>query len=246
MGPASNGMESQEQEIMLSVRGLSVTINRSMVIDAVSFEVKRGDVLAIIGPNGAGKTTLFRALLGIIPHKGEIVWKKGIQIGYVPQRMEIEIDVPLTVLEFLRLRGATDFSIQKAKDAIKSVLLPESILDAGLGEVSVGQRQRILVAWSLLGKPDVLLFDEPTADIDVRGQESIYQLLHHLQDVYHLTVIMISHDLNIVYKYAELVLCLNRQKICFGPPQEVLSPEQMQKLYGGDHGFYHHIDEHKH
>lgn len=231
---------------MLSVKGLTVLANKARVLDDVSFEVDRGDVLAVIGPNGAGKTTLFRALLGMQDFKGEVAWKKGARIGYVPQRMEIESDIPLTVLEFLRLRGSDNFSRGKAGDALKSVLLPEKMLDSGLGEISSGQRQRVLIAWALLGKPEVLLFDEPTASIDIRGEESIYQLLHHLQDKYNLTIILISHDLNILYKYAEKVLCLNKQKICFGAPQEVLNPEQMQKLYGGEHAFYHHLEDHQH
>ena len=234
------------KETILSVKNLIVSFEEEKVINDLSFEVNEGDVLAVIGPNGAGKTTLYKALLGMIPYKGEIAWRDGIRIGYVPQRMEIETDIPLTVREFLRLRGSSNFSEEKAREAVKSVLLPEEILNSGLGEISVGQRQRILVAWALLGKPQVLLFDQPTADIDIRGQESIYQLLHHLQDKFHLTVILISHDLNVVYKYAEQVLCLNRQKICFGPPQEVLSPVQMQKLYGGEHAFYHHLEEHQH
>lgn len=239
-------MNNPNKETMLSVRDLTVLANKSPILDDVGFEVLKGDVLAVIGPNGAGKTTLFRALLGMQDFKGEVSWKKNIRIGYVPQRMEIETDIPLTVIEFLRLRGSANFSRGKAKEALSAVLLPEKILDAGFGEISVGQRQRVLIAWALLGKPEVLLFDEPTADIDIRGQESIYQLLHHLQDKYDLTIILISHDLNIVYKYAEKVLCLNRQKICFGAPQEVLNPEQMQKLYGGEHAFYHHMDEHQH
>src|SRR3989344_4462342 len=233
-------------EPILKVKDLSVKFGEEKILDGLNFEINKGEVLAVIGPNGAGKTTLFKALLGMRPYDGEINWRKDLRIGYVPQRMEIETDIPLTVLEFLRLRGSENFSKEKAKEAVKSVLLKEEILDSGLGEVSVGQRQRILIAWALLGKPQVLLFDEPTADIDISGQESIYQLLHHLQDKYNLTIILISHDLNIVYKYAEKVLCLNRRKICFGAPQEVLNPEQMQKLYGGEHAFYHHLDEHQH
>ena len=82
--------------------------------------------------------------------------------------------------------------------------------------------------------------------IDISGQESIYQLVHHLQDKYNLTIILISHDLNVVYKYAGKVLCLNKSKICFGPPRKVLDTEQMQKLYGGEHAFYDHLGGHKH
>ena len=233
------------KSLVLKVENLEVSFGKEKVLDDVSFEVNEGDALAVIGPNGAGKTTLFKALLGMIPYRGLIQWQEGVRIGYVPQRMEIETDVPLTVREFLRLRGSANFSEEKAREAAQSVLLLEEILNSGLGEISVGQRQRILISWALLGKPQVLLFDEPTADIDIRGQESIYQLLHHLQDKYQLTIILISHDLNVVYKYAEQVLCLNRQLVCFGLPAEVLSPEQMQKLYGGEHAFYHHLGKHQ-
>ena len=244
--PRGCTMGVNESEPLLRVQNLTVSFGNEKVIDDLNFSVSEGDVLAVIGPNGAGKTTLFKALLGIIPYQGSIGWRKGIKIGYVPQRMEIETDIPLTVREFLRLRGTGNFSEEKAKAAVGSVLLPENILNSGLGEISAGQRQRVLIAWALLGKPEILLFDEPTASIDISGQESIYQLLHHLEDKYNLTIILISHDLNVVYKYAEKVLCLNRSKICFGPPREVLDLEQMQKLYGGDHAFYHHLETHGH
>lgn len=237
---------SISKEPILKVKDLAVKFNEEKILDGLNFEINEGEVLAVIGPNGAGKTTLFRALLGMQPFEGEIKWRKDLRIGYVPQRMEIETDIPLTVREFLRLRGTGNFSEEKAKAAVGSVLLPENILNSGLGEISAGQRQRVLIAWALLGKPEILLFDEPTASIDISGQESIYQLLHHLEDKYNLTIILISHDLNVVYKYAEKVLCLNRSKICFGPPREVLDLEQMQKLYGGDHAFYHHLETHGH
>ena len=237
---------SDSQKLILKVQNLSAQFDEEKVLDDLSFEIGQGEAVAVIGPNGAGKTTLFKALLGMIPYRGSIEWRKGIRIGYVPQRMEIETDIPLTVREFLRLRGSGNFSEEKARAAVSSVLLPESILNFGLGEISAGQRQRVLIAWALLGKPEILLFDEPTASIDISGQESIYQLVHHLQDKYNLTIILISHDLNVVYKYAGKVLCLNKSKICFGPPRKVLDTEQMQKLYGGEHAFYDHLGGHKH
>lgn len=231
---------------ILKVSNLNVAIGRERIIEDLDFEVRRGMTLAVIGPNGAGKTTLFKALLGLLSFDGKIEWAPDIRLGYVPQRMEIETDIPLTVAEFLSLRGNRGFSGEQIKEAVSSVGLSEKLMGAGLGEISVGQRQRILIAWALLGRPEVLLFDEPTADIDISGQQSIYQLLHHLQDQYNFTTILISHDLNIVYKYAEEVLCLNRRKICLGAPAEVLSPAQMQKLYGGHHTFYHHLESHGH
>lgn len=225
-------------DLILSVKNLFVKINGDKILEDINFEVNKGDVLAIIGPNGAGKTILLKSLLELIPYQGEIKWREKIKIGYVPQRMDIENDIPLTVEEFLRLRKEK-IGKEKIKEVLKFVQLNENILESGFGEISIGQRQRILVAWAVLGNPDVLLFDEPTADIDIAGQESIYKMIHNLQNK-GMTVILVSHDLSIVYRYAEKVLCLNRKNICFGEPKEMLNPEHLQKLYGGEHALYHH------
>lgn len=227
---------------VLTVKNLNVEFGGTKVIEDLSFDVEKGEVLAIIGPNGAGKTVLIKSLIGLIPHRGEITWVPGIKTGYVPQRMDIETDVPLTVREFFRLRGpeATD---KRIAEKLEFVQLDLEILRKGFGEISVGQRQRVLVAWAVLGDPDVLIFDEPTADIDIAGQESVYKMLYHLQKNIGLTVIIVSHDLNVVYRHAQTVLCLNRKNLCFGAPKEVLSSEQLLALYGGEGAFFHHRHE---
>ncbi|HAO92479.1 MAG: hypothetical protein A2X93_00600 [Deltaproteobacteria bacterium GWC2_56_8] len=227
---------------VLTVKNLNVEFGGTRVIEDLNLEVEQGEVLAIIGPNGAGKTVLIKSLIGIIPHRGEITWAPGVKTGYVPQRMDIETDIPLTVREFFRLRGrqATD---AKIAETLEFVQLAPDILKKGFGEISVGQRQRVLVAWAVLGAPDVLIFDEPTADIDIAGQESIYKMLYNLQKNTGLTVILVSHDLNVVFKHAQTVLCLNRKNLCFGAPREVLSSEQILALYGGEGAFFHHRHE---
>ena len=224
---------------ILSVKNLNIEINGIKILEDINFEINEGDVLAIIGPNGAGKTMLLRALLGLDDYKGEIKWAPEIKIGYVPQRMDIETDIPLTVREFFYLRDAEINEI-KIKEALTFVHFDEKILNSGFGEISVGQRQRVLVAWAIITKPDVLLFDEPTADVDIVGQKSIYAMLHKLQHDLNLTVILVSHDLNVVYKYADKVICLNRKKICEGVPNEILNTERLLEIYGGEKAFYHH------
>ena len=224
---------------ILEVKNLNVSYGGVKVLDDINFNLERGETLAIVGPNGAGKTILLKSLLAQIKYEGQIKWAKGLEISYVPQRMDIETDIPIKVMEFFELRGK-NIGRDKVLQALKTVELDESILNKGLGEISVGQRQRILVAWAVLGNPDVLLFDEPTADIDIAGQESIYKLIHYLHHQLGLTIILVSHDLNVVYKYAHKVICLNRQRLCFGVPKEVLSTEQLLKLYGGDKAFYQH------
>ncbi len=227
---------------VLKVEHLRVGSDLSPILDDISFTVNKGDVLAIIGPNGAGKTTLFKALLGVIPHKGTITWGSDVKIGYVPQRLEIETDVPLTVEEFFYLHGP-NITKEKIHQVLEYVQLAPSILKVGFGELSMGQRQRLSVGWAILGEPTVLLFDEPTADVDILGQESIYRMISHLQKNLGLTVLIISHDLNVVYQHATTVLCLNHQKLCFGIPSEVLKTENLPELYGGDRSFYHHNHE---
>ena len=224
---------------ILKVDALTVGKPSSPIIDNLSFSVAKGETLAIIGPNGAGKTTLFKALLGLAPYSGTVTWAPNTKIGYVPQRMEIETDVPLTVEEFFRLRGKVA-TPEKIREILEYVQLDAPILKAGFGEISVGQRQRILVGWSILENPNVLLFDEPTADVDIFGQESIYKMISHLHETLDLTVLLISHDLSIVYQYATNVMCLNHQKLCYGVPGEMLQAEHLQSLYGGERGFYSH------
>lgn len=230
------------EEPILKVSNLSVTFDGHQVLSDLDFEVKNGEVLAIVGPNGAGKSVLFRTLLGLIKHSGQIKWAGGTRIGYVPQKLFVEPEMPLSVREFLSFN---DPSKAKIHAALNSVGLKEPrLLEQKLGLLSGGQLQRVLIAWAIVNDPNVLLFDEPTAGIDIGGEETVYNLLHHLQDQKDLTVLLISHDLNIVYKYADTVLCLNKSKICFGEPSIVLDPASLTALYGGEAKFYQHAEHH--
>ena len=227
---------------ILEVKNLSVVQNRRPVLEEISFSTEKGEILAVIGPNGAGKTTLFRAILGAQKFRGEIIKAKGTRIGYVPQKLDLERDLPVTVREFLTLRPHEGEDKNHSPERVLQMVgLQEILLKRKIGELSSGELQRIMVAWSVIGHPDLLLFDEPTASIDIAGQGTVYDLLHRLQDEQGLAVILISHDLSVVYKYADKVLCINRSQVCFGHPSEVLSPDELGKLYGGGKKFYHHI-----
>lgn len=231
-------------EKILEVKDLAVSFDGFNVFHDLSFEINKGEVVAIVGPNGAGKTVLFRALLGLIKHHGLVYWVKHTKIGYVPQKLFVDNQFPVSVLDFFKFKT-------KSKEAITEALhsvglngnfkdLKNNILNKKMGELSGGQLQRVLIAWSILNKPDILLFDEPTSGIDVGGEETIYNLLHKLQTHSHLAIILISHDLNIVYKYADKVLCLNKEMVCYGPPHEVLNTANLSQLYGGETKLYKH------
>ena len=233
-----------EEENILEVKNLSVILEKEHILTDVSFGVKRGEALAIIGPNGAGKTVLFRALLGLLPYQGEIAWKKSVRIGYVPQKFYIDRAIPFTVREFFLLKSSGFWFPQKGFSAhliheLSLVGLGEEALSRQVSELSGGQLQRILISWAMVNHPDVLLFDEPTAGIDVGAEETIYTILHKLQKERGTTVLLISHDLNVVYRYADNVLCVNKELICHGKPQDILNPAELSRIYG-EGGFYHH------
>lgn len=223
---------------VLEVKNLSITLDNEEILKHISFSVARGEVLGVIGPNGAGKTVLFRTLLGLLPHEGEIQWG-DVRIGYVPQKLFIDRTIPITVREFFLLQSPQFWRPRKSflehlTHELSLVGLDTTILKKPLGELSGGQLQRLMIAWAMLPHPDVLLFDEPTSGIDVGSEESIYQVMSRLQRERETTILLISHDLNIVYQYAETVLCLNKTMVCYGPPKEVLKPAELERLYGAE------------
>jgi zinc transport system ATP-binding protein len=226
-----------DKDIILKATNLNVVLDHQTIIENLSFEVKRGEVLTILGPNGAGKSVLLKTLLGLLPYQGQIEWAKGIKLGYVPQRLPFIKDIPLRIKDFFDLKRSSE---KETKEILDSVGFREDFLWRKIGDLSSGQFQRILIAWGLVGNPQVLLFDEPTAGIDMSGEETIYNFLAKLQKDTDLTVLLVTHDLSVVYKFSTEVICLNRHPICYGSPREVLTPDSLQKLYGGEVKYYQH------
>ncbi len=229
---------------VLTVTNLSVVLDHAAILSGISFELKQGEALAVIGPNGAGKTILFRALLGLVPYTGTVNWRAGAKISYVPQRFATDRSIPITVEEFFLLQGKSFWRprkefIRHLDHELTLVGLDRSVLRRNPGELSGGETQRLLVAWAMLQHPDVLLLDEPTAGMDTCFGETIYALLHRIQMEHGTTLLIISHDLNVVYRYAQRVLCLNRSIVCQGPPVEALNAPSLAALYG-DSGYYRH------
>jgi len=170
-----------------------------------------------------------------------VQWKKEVRIGYVPQRFEFDKYVPINGEELLELKNNNLFLSKKRNysELCSLVHLNPKKLKTPIGLLSAGERQRILILWAIQDNPEVLLFDEPTSGVDVGAEESIYELLHELVHKKNITLLMISHDLNIVYRYADNVICINKELICHGEPQKVLSVESLQQLYGERELFYH-------
>jgi zinc transport system ATP-binding protein len=218
---------------ILKVEGLTVQFGGVPVFRNLSFRVPRGSALAIVGPNGSGKTVLFRALLGAIPSDGGVRWAADARIGYVPQHLDLARDVPITGIDFLHARASlAAMSWDAITDALALVGLPADTAALPIGAVSGGQFQRLLMAFALIGNPTVLLLDEPTAGVDEPGQERLNELVHRLQRERDLTVLLISHDLSVVYRHATMVLCMSRDHVHVGTPRDVLTTDLLHEIYG--------------
>jgi zinc transport system ATP-binding protein len=230
-------------ENALEIEHLSVAFEDSRILNDLSFSVPSGTTLAIIGPNGAGKSVLLRALIGAIPSRGTMRWAPGTRLGYVPQKLDLERGLPLTGFDLLHakaeIRGSPPADVD---DALKLVELRPEVAGQTIGALSGGEFQRLLLAFALMGQPTALLFDEPTASLDEPGVRAVYALLRRLQLERGLTVLLISHELSVVFEQADNVLCLAHTVTFFGPPTEVLTPEHLQQVYGGRVRFHRHAD----
>ena len=226
------------ENAVLTVSNLQIAYEGEQIISDLSFTVKKKDILIFLGPNGAGKTTLLRALQNLQPYQGSVSWNAE-KISYLPpqeflQRQNLP---PLNIEEFYAFKTSDSNTI---KSMIAEVGLDESLLTHQFSELSTGQFQRMLIGWALLDNPDVLILDEPTSGIDIGGEETIYSLLHKFWQNQNLAILLVTHDLNIVWEYATQVICLNKQQMCMGKPDDVLTPEQLKTLYGTGIKFYKH------
>ncbi len=228
--------------MLLEVKNLNVGLEKEKILENLSFQVEQREILTVLGANGAGKSVLLRTLLGFLPYEGSITWHQKQKIGYLPQGLnQLRVkNLPLTVRDFFDLKNPLP-KTEEVEKFLKLVGLEDSILSKKAGSLSGGQFQRMLVAWVLVSRPDVIFFDEPTTGIDIGGGETIYSLLHTIWEKEKLTIFLVTHDLSIVYKHSTNVLCLNRKgHYCFGAPKEILSPKMLEQIFGTEIKLYEH------
>ena len=206
---------------LINIKNLFFKYQKTEVLENVNLTIKDDDFLAIIGPNGGGKSTLLKLILGLLPLQSGTIEKniENNQVGYVPQNTNLNIDFPITALEVVlmghisskkRLFGYSKDEISCAIESLNQVGMKD-YANKKIGDLSGGQRQRVFIARALCSNPKIMLLDEPTASIDVKGQQEIYELLRELNKS--ICIVVVSHDLSILLNYAKNVAHINRSLV---------------------------------
>ncbi len=223
---------------IIDINNLNFSYNREPVLEKISLEVKKGDFIGLIGPNGSGKSTLLKIILGLLkPNSGEVTlfgtpiakFKAWIKIGYLAQKAGFNPSgFPITVEEVLNMTGSKKEEIDRVLKLTDISLERKKLLS----ELSGGQQQRVFIARALLNKPELLILDEPTVGIDSHSQINFYNLLRTLNQENNLTIILVSHEIDVLSKEVDKVACINKNLIYHGHPQKLLEENLIEKLYG--------------
>lgn len=243
---------------VFEVKNLHYEIANQVIINSVSFTIKRGEYTAIIGPNGGGKSTLMSLLLGLKkPTSGNIsifgvdlkYFNSWNQVGFVPQRVaQIDTSFPATVLEVVKMgrvaaRGFFQRETKKDLDLVNDAMQKMDVTDIAdklIGDLSGGQRQRVMIARALASQPQVLILDEPNTGVDVASQQKFYKLLKELNDKEKLTILFVTHDIGVIADDITQILCINQGLLSCSSAHDVLSCDSMSQLYGIDAHIMHH------
>ncbi|MGB3533501.1 MAG: metal ABC transporter ATP-binding protein [Microcoleaceae cyanobacterium] len=240
---------------ILEVKNLNVVRGNYVAVDRVCFQIFPGSNTAIIGPNGAGKSTLIQAILGLIPVKSGEVYFLGRNIhqlgnrckalGYIPQKLHFERNFPITVRELVSLGLPKSFLFKRRKRtiAVQSALAKtslEHLAKQPIGTLSGGELKRALLAYCLVIPRQLLILDEAMAEVDAKGEAEFSELLKNLQQDQGFAILQISHDLDMVSRHCDRVLCLNRHICCQGEPSKTLSSKNLEAVYGSSFSRYFH------
>ena len=243
-------MSVATKPVIVDMKHVSFRYGDVPVLDDVSFTITEGEYLGVIGPNGGGKTTLVKILLGLLkPTSGTVTvfgkdiaeFRDGFQIGYVPQRLaHADTQFPAIVREIVASGRTARVGLgrrfkQGDRDAIEKALRVAEVVhieDRRMGRLSGGERQKVLIARALAGDPNVLILDEPTVGVDIASQEKFYAFLADLNQKHGITIVFVTHDIDVIAREARSVLCLNHGLICHGSPKDFIKEEYMERLYG--------------
>lgn len=230
----------------IKINHYNVNFGNDIILNDVNLHIHCGSLTVLIGPNGAGKSTLLKAILGEIKHTGDISFRnlkddkeEKMTIGYVPQSINIEHDIPITVYD-LFASYISNFPVwfkkskklyQKIYEQLK-IFSIEDCIDKQVGKLSGGQLQRVLLSIAITPMPNLLILDEPVSGIDNNGVRDFYKIVNEIKKEYDLAILLVSHDLNLVKKYADKVVLLDREIICEGTPDDVYKNQNFVEIFG--------------
>ena len=237
---------------LLRLDGIGVRLGGRQVLSDVSFTIRKGEFTGLIGPNGAGKTTLLRVILGLQePSSGQVLIdgeprqkSNKSSIGYVPQKLVIDPDMPLRARDVVALgldghRLGFGFPSRRRRDLIEKTLCDvgaEKYADARVGELSGGEQQRVLIAHALISRPKLLLLDEPLANLDLKSEQEIVAVLGKLAREHEISVLLSAHDMNPLLSVMDRIVYVANGRVATGSTDEVVTSEGLSRLYG------HHVD----
>ncbi len=233
-------------EKVIEVKKVNFEYNKTKVLEDINLEIFKGEFLGLIGPNGSGKTTLLKIILGLIsPISGEInLFEKPInkfrdwqKIGYVPQKAtQFDKNFPITVEEIVSLGCGHSIDYEKMNASLKIVDLLK-FKKTRISDLSGGQQQRVFIAKALCSSPELLVLDEPTVGVDTQAQEKFYEILSELNKEHGITIVLVSHDIDVVVNEVSKLVCINKKLIYHGTPKEFIKDDYIEKLYGKNRKF---------
>ena len=239
--------ELHDREVLLSLTNVSVSRSKQQILQNVNLEIKNGEFYGLIGPNGAGKTTLLKLILGFISQdEGQIEIgtsteaRHRLTIGYVPQKIEFDRDIPLRARDLVALGmdghkfGISLFDKKKralVNDILQAVSAYE-FADARIGELSGGQQQKIMIAHALVSNPKILLLDEPLANLDLKSQHEVIELVNKLRTEQDISILFSAHDMNPLMDVMDKIIYIANGRIAVGKVDEIVTGKNLTLLYG--------------
>ena len=233
--------------MLISARDVTVLKDHKKILDSVSLQINQGEIVTLIGPNGSGKTSLIKSLTGLIKvTSGVVSRKQSLKIAYVPQQLDIDPAMPLTVLSFLKLESTDEQAIATKLSRAGA----QNLSNYQVSHLSGGELRRVLLARALLKNADLLVLDEPSAGLDFSGQAQLYELLTDIRNETQCGILLVSHDLHLVMAATDKVICLNHHICCEGKPSDINQHPEYLRLFSGQHSeavsVYNHHHNHEH
>ncbi len=208
------------------------SVEEQKLLDCITFTIEKNQFTTLVGPNGAGKTTVIKVMLGLMDYQGQITKAKNLKIGYIPQKFDINNDLPMSVESYINLMNGNVFCPYDLTTLQKK----------SLHSLSGGERQKLLVNCAVANEPDLIILDEPTQGIDQKGQKTFYKLLKDQKKLGR-SILLVSHEPNYVFDLTDQVICLNNHICCHGSPENV-SHSDFAKSFGLTPYVHHHNHSH--